>query len=71
LLGSKKIKEAIAIFKLNVEEYPKSWNVFDSLGDAYVDNGDPQLAIFNYQKSIDLNPANTEGIKKLQKLKAK
>jgi D-alanyl-D-alanine-carboxypeptidase/D-alanyl-D-alanine-endopeptidase len=71
LLGSKKIKEAIAIFKLNVEEYPKSWNVFDSLGEAYMDNGDTQLAINNYQKSIDLNPANTEGIKMLQKLKSK
>jgi len=71
LLGSKKIKDAIAIFKLNVEEYPKSWNVFDSLGEAYMDNGDTQLAINNYQKSIDLNPANTEGIKMLQKLKTK
>ncbi len=71
LLGSKKTKEAIAIFKLNVEEYPKSWNVFDSLGEAYMNNGDTQLAINNYQKSIDLNPANTEGIKMLQKLKAK
>jgi D-alanyl-D-alanine-carboxypeptidase/D-alanyl-D-alanine-endopeptidase len=71
LLDSKKIKEAIAIFELNSEEYPKSWNVFDSLGEAYMDNGDTQLAINNYQKSIYLNPANTQGIKMIQKLKIK
>jgi len=36
LLEVDKIKEAIEIFKLNVEEYPESGNVYDSLGEAYM-----------------------------------
>ena len=64
-----KIKEAIEIFKLNVELYPESSNVYDSLGEAYMMNGDKELAIENYQKSVELNPQNTNGIARLKKLK--
>ena len=70
LLGMKKIGEAIAIFKLNVEAYPQSFNVYDSLGEAYMINGDKELAIKNYQKSVELNPQNTGGIEMLKKLQA-
>lgn len=71
LLGAKKIQEAIAIFKLNVEAHPKSANVYDSLGEAYMTNGDKELAIKNYEMSVQLNPANTDGIEALKKLRAK
>jgi len=40
-----KVKEAIEVFKLNVEAYPESFNVYDSLGEAYMVNGDKDLAI--------------------------
>jgi CubicO group peptidase (beta-lactamase class C family) len=70
LLGMKKAKEAIEIFKLNVEAFPQSSNVYDSLGEAYMINGDKELAIKNYEKSIELNPQNTNGIETLKKLKA-
>ena len=33
-------EEAIAIFKLNVEFYPESANCYDSLGEAFMRNGD-------------------------------
>ena len=39
LMGKGKNKEAIEIFKLNVEAYPESWNVYDSLGEAYMNDG--------------------------------
>jgi tetratricopeptide (TPR) repeat protein len=68
LLGNNKTYEAIEIFKLNVEAYPGSWNVYDSLGEAYLKNGDKELAIKNYQKSLALNPENTNGIKMLEKI---
>lgn len=71
LLQAKKIKDAIKIFKLNAEEYPESWNVFDSLAEAYAANGDNKLAIMNYEKSIALNPKNQNGIDILRKLKGK
>jgi len=70
-LDAKRIREAIAILLLNTEEYPQSPNVFDSLGDAYLDNGNNKLAIENYQKSLDMDPSNADEIKKLQKLKIK
>ena len=68
LLGMKKVKEAIEIFKLNVEAYPQSSNVFDSLGEAYMVNGDKELAIKNYSKSVELNPKNTAAVEALKKL---
>jgi tetratricopeptide (TPR) repeat protein len=71
LLSAKKMKEAIAIFKLNTEEYPNGWNIYDSLEDAYMQNGENKLAIENYQKSVELNPDNTGGKKRLAKLGAK
>ena len=69
LLGKKKIKEAIKIFKLNVEAYPDSANGYDSLGEAYMKAGNKELAIKNYEKSVQLNPENRTGIEALKKLK--
>ncbi len=69
LLGMKKVKEAIEIFKLNVQAYPASANVYDSLGEAYMINGDKELAIKNYQKVVELNPQNTNAVETLKKLR--
>jgi CubicO group peptidase (beta-lactamase class C family) len=71
LLGMKKVKDAIEVFKLNVEDYPQSFNTYDSLGEAYMINGDKELAIKNYKRSIELNPNNTDGIEALKKLTEK
>jgi tetratricopeptide (TPR) repeat protein len=56
LLGADKIKEAIEFFKLNVEAYPKSANVYDSLAEAYEKNDDIKLAIEYYQKALEAIP---------------
>ncbi|NLP10779.1 amidohydrolase family protein [bacterium] len=69
LLRMNKIIEAIEIFKLNVEAYPQSSNVYDSLGEAYMINGDKELAINNYEKSLELNPKNSNAVEMLKKLK--
>jgi tetratricopeptide (TPR) repeat protein len=69
LLQTKKIKEAIEIFKLNVKVYPKYANGYDSLAEAYMLNGDKELAIKNYAKSLELNPKNTNAIDMLNKIK--
>jgi tetratricopeptide (TPR) repeat protein len=60
--------EAIALFKINVEFYPKSSNVYDSLAEAYMTNGDKDLAIENYKKSLELNPQNSNAREMLKKL---
>ena len=69
LLGAKP-EEAIATFKTNVERYPGSANVYDSLAEAYMAANQRELAIQNYKKSLELNPNNTsaaEALKKLEK----
>ena len=68
LLSMKKMTEAIRIFQLNVELHPESWNVYDSLGEAYRDSGDKELAVQNYQKSLELNPKNSSAADMLKKL---
>jgi tetratricopeptide (TPR) repeat protein len=67
-MGEKKLNEAIEIFKFNIELYPNSWNVYDSMGEAYLNNGDTELAIQNYKKSLELNPNNEGGKEMLKKL---
>ena len=71
LLRKNKFKEAIRIFQLNVEAYPKSANTYDSLAEGYMDNGENALAIANYQKSLQLNPKNRNAEVMLQKLTAR
>jgi len=62
---------ALAIFKMNVDMYPTSSNVYDSYGEALLKNGDKILAIENYKKSVELNPANTNAIQALEKMGVK
>ncbi len=71
LLQGGKIKESVQIFKLNVELYPESANVYDSYGEALAESGDKENAILSYRKSIELDPANENGKKMLEKLEAK
>ncbi len=71
LLRQKKVLEAIALLKLNVEFYPNAWNTYDSLAEAYMTNGDKDLAIANYKKSLELNPENGNGAAMLRKLEGK
>jgi CubicO group peptidase (beta-lactamase class C family) len=68
LLGSEQIDEAVAILKLNAELFPESFNVYDSLGEAYMQKGDKELAIKNYAKSLDINPNNTNAIRMLNRM---
>ena len=56
LLGANQVSEAIEVFKLNVEAYPNSANVYDSLAEGYLAHGDKQLAIENYRKALELDP---------------
>jgi CubicO group peptidase (beta-lactamase class C family) len=68
LNGGGKPKEALEIFKLNVFLYPTSANVYDSVGEAYAANGERELAIKNYKRSLELDPKNTNAVQQLKKL---
>jgi CubicO group peptidase (beta-lactamase class C family) len=63
--------EAIVVFALNVEFYPASSNTYDSLGEAYMENGDTELAIKNYRRSLELDPGNGNAVQMLKKLEQK
>jgi CubicO group peptidase (beta-lactamase class C family) len=69
LLYSGHEQEAIAVFQRNVQEYPESGNVYDSLGEAYMKAGQKELAIQNYEKSLQLDPKNQNAVEMLKKLK--
>jgi tetratricopeptide (TPR) repeat protein len=70
LLGEGLVEEAIRIFQLNVEAYPDSWNVHDSLGEAYMEAGQTGLAIHSYEKALEINPDNDNAISMLEKLRS-
>jgi CubicO group peptidase (beta-lactamase class C family) len=53
------LPRAIAIFRLNVRVFPKSANVYDSLGEAYLAQGDTIRARANYRRSLELDPNNS------------
>jgi beta-lactamase regulating signal transducer with metallopeptidase domain len=68
-LYNKKVDEAIAVFKLNVDEYPDSWNVYDSLGEALMVAGKYDKSKKYYEKALSMNPEAESAKKALQKLK--
>jgi tetratricopeptide (TPR) repeat protein len=69
LLYSGHEKDGIAVFQRNVQEFPQSPNVYDSLGEAYAKVGEKDLAIANYEKSLQLDPKNRNAVERLKKLR--
>ncbi|MEP6646873.1 MAG: serine hydrolase [Saprospiraceae bacterium] len=59
---------AMALFKINMMEFPASFNVYDSYGEVLMKKGKTKEAIKNYQKSMELNPGNENGIEMLAKM---
>lgn len=68
LMGQEKFDEAIHVFEQNVVKYPTSYNVYDSLGEAFLKAGQTESAIANYKKSLELNPDNTNARRVLGEL---
>jgi tetratricopeptide (TPR) repeat protein len=56
LLGQKKYPESIAVFRMNTEDFPKSANTWDSLGEALFNSGDLPQALENYKKALEVDP---------------
>jgi CubicO group peptidase (beta-lactamase class C family) len=66
LLQSGRTEDAVSVFKLNVEAFPNSFNVYDSYGEALMMLGDSVQAIENYKRSVQLNPDNENGVQILK-----
>jgi CubicO group peptidase (beta-lactamase class C family) len=70
LIAAKRLDDAIAVLGRNVAEYPQGFNTYDSLGEAYMRNGQKELAIQNYEMSLKLEPRNDNAVAMLKKLRA-
>jgi CubicO group peptidase (beta-lactamase class C family) len=70
LMRSGKVREAVEIFKLNVEAYPKEANPYDSLAEAYMNLNQREQAVTNYKKSLELNPKNTNAVEMLKRIES-
>lgn len=68
LLNTGKTENAIAVFRLNTIFFPGSWNAFDSLGEAYMIAGKNKLSVGSYEKSLKMNPQNSNAIAKIKEL---
>ncbi|HRB70933.1 MAG TPA: beta-lactamase family protein [Flavobacterium sp.] len=68
LLSQKDFTKAIAIFRVNTLLYPNSGNVYDSLGEAYMNTGEKDKAKQNYQKALELDPKNENAAQILKTL---
>lgn len=69
LLGIHQADAAILAFSFAVKEFPSSSNVYDSLGEAYMTKGDTRRAIENYERSLAMDPNNTNAKDRLKILR--
>jgi len=64
-----KTNYALILYELNVELYPKIFQLFNILARTYLKAGKDDLAIEAYKKSLDLKPGNQEAAEMLKKIK--
>jgi D-alanyl-D-alanine-carboxypeptidase/D-alanyl-D-alanine-endopeptidase len=62
------IARALKLFRLYTELFPKSFNAYDSYGEALLAGGDTTNAVANYRKSLELNPKNVNATAILKRL---
>jgi imidazolonepropionase-like amidohydrolase len=48
--------QAIAVLRLNTQEFPKSANTWDSLGEVLLNSGDVSGGVANYKKALEVDP---------------
>lgn len=65
----KQYNKAFDVLKMNVENFPTSYNAFDSMGEILIIMGDTAAAVKNFEKSLDLNPGNENARNMIRKYK--
>jgi cytochrome c-type biogenesis protein CcmH/NrfG len=56
LLNAQRVREAIAVFRLNTREFPRSANVWDSLGEALIVAGQREAGVAAYRRALEIDP---------------
>jgi len=70
LMRGEKKERALELFEFNTRLFPKSWNAWDKLGEAYFNLGHKEKALKAYQKSLKLNPGNENAEKRISSIKS-
>ncbi|MBS0662525.1 MAG: FKBP-type peptidyl-prolyl cis-trans isomerase [Verrucomicrobia bacterium] len=65
-----RLDDAMAVLRWNVELFPESGNVYDSLAEAQVREGNRAEALANYEKSLKLDPTNKNAERMLAAIRA-
>jgi CubicO group peptidase (beta-lactamase class C family) len=66
LFRAGKIEQAARLFMYNTERHPRSWNAWDSLGEAYEKANARDKAVASYRRSLELNPDNAHATQQLK-----
>ncbi len=69
MLGDDRLDDAVGVFELYVELIPDDANAYDSLGEAFMVRGDTELAIANYERSLEMDPGNRNAVRMLERLR--
>jgi predicted alpha/beta superfamily hydrolase len=68
-LSNKQYNQAYSFFKMNTDNYPQSFNVYDSIGDYYLATSDKKNAVTVFTIALSLKD-NPDTRRKLQELKS-
>lgn len=69
LYGEEDPETAIGVFQIATHVWPESSNTWDSLGEGYMEAGDFERAIENYQKSLELDPGNQNAVDMIERMR--
>jgi CubicO group peptidase (beta-lactamase class C family) len=62
------LDNAILLLQTAIASFPDSWEIYDAMGETYIEKGDKEQAIRSFKKSVELNPEDTDAIEMLKKL---
>jgi cytochrome c-type biogenesis protein CcmH/NrfG len=65
-----KYDHALAVFRQVIAENPQSASAYQSLGEAYLQQGDKQRAIDAFQTALDLGLKSEDTQRKLARLRS-
>jgi tetratricopeptide (TPR) repeat protein len=71
LMREGKLDSALKVFKLNSMIFSRDYNVWDSLAECYFNMKEYELSKKYYERSLKLNPDNTNAKKMLEDIKKK
>ena len=70
LMGAEMPTRAVEVFELNTRVFPEAFNTWDSLGEAHMELGHDEEAIRYYQRSLRLNPDNSNAETMIERIQA-